>query len=527
MLLLAGGPGEASARVFNLRSTLWQKLFPGYSVAVYDNRGTGDSGPIACPGARTASRCAHAIGPTRIYYGTGDNVEDLEAVRRALGVDRIAIFGLSYGTKQALAYALAHPEHVERLLLDSVVLPDGPDPLGLASLAAIPTAFASICHQGACANVTKDAASDFARLANRLNARPLVTEQPVYTTHWTPTMRRIRIDGRALLSLATASDLNSGITVTLPAAVKAALGGRPGLLGHLAALVSQQDLSDVNDAVFYATTCNDGPFPWQPETPVADRRAVLAAALDGLPTGSLGGFGHWAALASAKQCLDWPAPAGAHPGTADQVPDVPVLVLAGDRDVRTPLVEGATAAARFPQGRLLVAPGIGHTVVGSSSCVNGAVRDWIRGGTPPARCPRVRLTVKPIGPLPRTVASAKPLGQLGGLIGRTLGATVATLREAEASWLTNYPSGWVVGLEGGLLSGLDFDIFRYSAYSDVPGLAVSGMLTFKVTDLGTLEPGSESGLVQVGGRSAASGFLQVRNHRIFGLLGGRHVSARF
>jgi serine/threonine-protein kinase len=30
-----------------------------------------------------------------------------------------------------------------------------------------------------------------------------------------------------------------------------------------------------------------------------------------------------------------------------------------------------------------------------------------------------------------------------------------------------------------------------------------------------------------GGKSAANGFLQVRNRRIFGLLGGRHVSARF
>jgi pimeloyl-ACP methyl ester carboxylesterase len=44
----------------------------------------------------------------------------MEAVRHALGVDRIALFGLSYGTKQALAYARAHPKNVDRMLLDSV-----------------------------------------------------------------------------------------------------------------------------------------------------------------------------------------------------------------------------------------------------------------------------------------------------------------------------------------------------------------------------------------------------------------------
>ena len=69
-----------------------------------------------------------------MFYGTRESAEDIESVRHALGVDRIALFGLSYGTKQTLAYAAAHPEHVDRLLLDSTVLPDGPDPLGLASL---------------------------------------------------------------------------------------------------------------------------------------------------------------------------------------------------------------------------------------------------------------------------------------------------------------------------------------------------------------------------------------------------------
>jgi pimeloyl-ACP methyl ester carboxylesterase len=128
ILLLAGGPGEASAQIFNLRSSLWRTLFPGYTIAAYDNRGTGDSQALSCDGARSAAGCANAIGRTRVFYGTRENVEDMEAVRRILGVDRIALLGLSYGTKQALAYADAYPDHVERLVLDSVVLPDGPDP---------------------------------------------------------------------------------------------------------------------------------------------------------------------------------------------------------------------------------------------------------------------------------------------------------------------------------------------------------------------------------------------------------------
>jgi hypothetical protein len=285
--------------------------------------------------------------------------------------------------------------------------------------------------------------------------------------------------------------------------------------------------SDVNPAVFFATTCTDGPFPWDSGTRVSERRGALAKAVADLPSRKLGGFGSWAVTASAAECLGWPAPAGVGAADTRPLPDVPVLVLAGDRDLRTPPAAGVAVAGRFPQGRLLVAPGVGHTVVASSSCVDRAIGAWMAGRVPPARCPRVRLTIAPIAPPPRSVATATGLGPWSGLVGRTLGATVATLRRAEAGWLTSYPSGWVVGLEGGLLAGENFDVFRFSAFSEVAGLAVSGRLSFSVSGRGDLVPGSEHGIVQVGGRYAAAGFLQVRKHRIFGVLGGRRVSVRF
>jgi len=68
---------------------------------------------------------------------------------------------------------------------------------------------------------------------------------------------------------------------------------------------------------------------------------------------------------------------------------------------------------------------------------------------------------------------------------------------------------------------------RARADSITAMLSISGQLTFSTSKLGTLVPGSERGIVSVGGSASASGFLQVRNHRIFGMLGGRNVSARF
>ena len=51
-------------------------------------------------------------------------------MRQALGVEKLTLFGISYGTKLALAYARAHPDHVERIALDSVLEPDDADAFG-------------------------------------------------------------------------------------------------------------------------------------------------------------------------------------------------------------------------------------------------------------------------------------------------------------------------------------------------------------------------------------------------------------
>jgi pimeloyl-ACP methyl ester carboxylesterase len=51
------------------------------------------------------------------YYGTDSFLEDLESTRKALGYDRIVLFGLSYGTRAAYAYARRYPESVRAVVL--------------------------------------------------------------------------------------------------------------------------------------------------------------------------------------------------------------------------------------------------------------------------------------------------------------------------------------------------------------------------------------------------------------------------
>src|SRR5262249_58276428 len=82
--------------------------------------------------------------------------------------------GVSYGTRHALAYAAAHPAHVSRLVLDSVVPLDSSESFRLPTLHAVPQAVRDLCRAGACRGLSRDPLADFARLANRLERKPLV-----------------------------------------------------------------------------------------------------------------------------------------------------------------------------------------------------------------------------------------------------------------------------------------------------------------------------------------------------------------
>jgi proline iminopeptidase len=96
-ILLHGGPGS------NMNG-VWPDLQPlgaVRTVTMYDQRGGGRSQLIKDADRLTA---AH-------------HVRDLEALRAALGLQRVALIGESWGSGLSILYAAAHPERVERLVL--------------------------------------------------------------------------------------------------------------------------------------------------------------------------------------------------------------------------------------------------------------------------------------------------------------------------------------------------------------------------------------------------------------------------
>ncbi len=529
IFLIAGGPGQGSARSYALGDpgavNLYHFLFPGYTLVAYDDRGTGDSGLLDCPELQkantadteraAAATCAAQIGPARDFYSTGDHAEDMEAVRQALGVDKIALFGVSYGTKLALAYALAHPDQVERLLLDSVLPTNLPDPFAGDVLRAMPATLNGFCSDGGCKSATHDFASDVAFVANKLAAKPLVG---------TIAGHKLKIDGLEVLSVVLDADLNPGLAAELPAVMKAARDGNTQPLVRTAYLhdgTSFEDAADLSFALYAATDCHDGPFPWDPSTPPEQRSALEQAAIAALPAGSLGPFGSWAAqFGNADFCLNWPSPAGGAALGAGPLPNVPMLAVSGGFDMRTPTGSAASVVAQFPQGHLLVVPGVGHSTVTAdfSLCAARAVRTWITGGATPSACPRSKPLVLDVPGLPAP-GQAKPKHPASPA--KTYQLVGKTIREVQAAWLMTIglsgSAAPVPGVFGGYIRATSSADFRLVNYSITRGVAVSG--TLKLKDFGP--PLVFQGTLTVSGKGASPGVLSLNKGVLHGTLGAR------
>jgi pimeloyl-ACP methyl ester carboxylesterase len=183
IIALAGGPGQPALPFAEQFDEVLGPIAATRDLIAFDQRGIGLSDPLSCHaferpslyhsfGALIAA-CGDQLGPDRVFYTTADTVADIEAIREAGGYEKLVLYGTSYGTKVAEEYAQAYPSHVEALVLDSVVPPNGPEPLDRPTFAAVPRILRQLCAQGACAGITANPVADLGRLVARMDRGPL------------------------------------------------------------------------------------------------------------------------------------------------------------------------------------------------------------------------------------------------------------------------------------------------------------------------------------------------------------------
>ena len=150
----------------------------------------------------------------------------------------------------------------------------------------------------------------------------------------------------------------------------AAAHGQPQALDRfLAAIPSYESApaDELSQGLHDSTLCLDLTPPWNPQAPTSHRAQALRRAIDRVSPESLFPFDRATALGNgiAQGCLDWPPTA--RPAVYDgdpsaALPRVPVLLLAGTRDLSTPLQWAREEASKASDGRLVIVPGAGHSV---------------------------------------------------------------------------------------------------------------------------------------------------------------------
>jgi pimeloyl-ACP methyl ester carboxylesterase len=528
---LAGGPGQAALPVTALFAQALAPALANRDLLVFDQRGTGASGPLSCPramksrvGAGAVSACAAEIGPARGSFTTADSVEDIEALRVAGGYDKLVLAGVSYGTKVALAYAARYPQRVESLVLDSVVLPEGEDVFRRSSLAALPRVLGELCSRAACRGITGSAARDIARLAQHLRRHAL--RGSAVDGHG----RRVPVEltSTGLFQALVAGDLNPQLRAELPGSMRAALTGDSTPILRLLARAAGLGIGDeipgeaINPVLYIATTCEDSALPWpRASTSRSERLAAARTAARAVPAAAFLPFNRTTGLVSGlvPTCLGWteasPAPAPLTP-----LPQVPTLVLDGQADLRTPLEDAQQLAARIPGAQLVALPHTGHSTLTSdlSGCAQAAVVGFFGSGAAPP-CQSTTNELPPTPRPPRSLAAVRPQHGVPGGAGQALAALRMTIQDA-ASEVTGVALAEAATPHriGGLRAGYGLVrrhtiVMRRMSY--VPGVEISGSFHF-----------DGSSQLRIGGRSAPHGRVTVtKGGHVSGRIGGRRVRA--
>lgn len=364
LFMLAGGPGQSAEALVPVALAL-EGVRRTRDIVLIDPRGAGKSAPLTCAAfeprdpfdelidadlaATAAPRCLaelRASGKVDVSrYGTPETVADVDAVRAALGYDRINLWGGSYGTRVAQEFARRYPSRVRSMVLDGVAPPAMRISLDAwpARDAALAEVLAACAEDAACRRAYPNLNATLAQIKTALDASPSVKIADPRTGALREVPMTFDTVVGALQGLVYGPELASLIP---PLLGRAEAGDFAPLMA--AATLSAGDLQqNLNLALYYAVTCAED----APRVTADDTSRILAT----LRAPSL-------AARNLAACDGWPRPALPDDFYAPLASAVPTLILSGSLDPVTPPANGEIVAASLSNSRHVIAAGYGHIV---------------------------------------------------------------------------------------------------------------------------------------------------------------------
>jgi pimeloyl-ACP methyl ester carboxylesterase len=191
---IAGGPGQGSIEFYASYSQAFEKVRRNRDILLLDQRGTGESAPMHCASGEEViegqysleqtieetQRCLDELPHDPRFFTTSIAVQDIEALRVALGIPQLNLYGVSYGSRVAQHYLRRYPDATRTVILDGVVPPTialGPI-IAIEAQKALDSIFDRCAESFACDERFPGLRDDFVRLQQSLSEQAVSLELP-------------------------------------------------------------------------------------------------------------------------------------------------------------------------------------------------------------------------------------------------------------------------------------------------------------------------------------------------------------
>ncbi|HJN51522.1 MAG: alpha/beta hydrolase [Pseudomonadales bacterium] len=379
VFFLAGGPGQAASEVGPMLFLRLAKLRKDRDIVLVDQRGTGSSNPLDCEmdlpefydmkvslqhltelQVQTLKRCLQEYDADPRFYTTPIAMDDLDAVRRALGYGEINLIGGSYGTRAALVYMRRHPDNVRSVVLDGVV----PLTMKLPYFMARDAGRALELMLDDCEQST-DCSEAFPQLRSHLDDLFYqLSQQPAEVTLTHPrTGDAIAsfIQADTIMRIIRAVLYSGELASLLPLAIEQAYQGNFQSLATMAGFFDSEQMG-ISIGMMNSVLCSEDMSVVGRQIPTTEGESSM--------------FGMTIVRDLRSICEFWPK--GTIPDSYFEpvASDIPVLLTSGELDPVTPPVWGEEAAATLSRSKHIVVAGVGHGTL-SYGCMQDLVAQFI------------------------------------------------------------------------------------------------------------------------------------------------------
>jgi len=371
-----GGPGVASVPDAPSWPRAYPRLRQSRHIVFVDQRGTGGSNALDCPLGDAATAINALIGGEMALnlvaecrdrleaianlaaYTTVAAADDLDDVRRWLGFDRVNVYGASYGSRLALAYAQRYSRYVRSVTLKSPMPASLRNPLHVAadSQAAVDRVFADCRAEAACAGAFPNLREDFDSVLARLRTTPA----EVRLRNGTAIALTSATFSGAIRRMLYSEETQRAIPLTITAAMRRDYVPLVPVLGAAEAIDRA-----LNTGLFLSVTCSE-------DVSRFDQAAVKTATARTFSGDAL-------ASPLLAACRIWPAARITRELDRPVRGKVPALIISGMLDPQTPPRWGREMAKLLPGARTIEVNGLAHS--GTPPCLAGLIESFVVDGS--------------------------------------------------------------------------------------------------------------------------------------------------